>query len=301
MLCLTSWMKVRRCLGLNVLPKKSTLTEYSARVATEQLDDLMDLWHTQAAKKLPVSSGSLDLDFHTIPHHGTTMEKHFVSSRRQRGVLALVARDASQRALIYASAKASQNNAVITFVDIWKERTGKLPDELVFDSRFTTYPFMEQLNERGILFLTLRKRFPRLLEEISQQPPEAWKKVSLSNIGHQYRTPYVLEARVRIKAYEGELSQLAVRGLGHIKPTILLTNNTQTGSAALIDRYARRMLVENAIEEFINFFHMDALSAAVPLNIDVDLQLTLIGSALYRMLANRLPPPYAKKQSAHVV
>jgi len=78
----------------------------------------------------------------------------------------------------------SQNNAVITFVDIWKERTGKLPDELVFDSRFTTYPFMEQLNERGILFLTLRKRFPRLLEEISQQPPEAWKKVSLSNIGH---------------------------------------------------------------------------------------------------------------------
>ncbi|MDE2956969.1 MAG: hypothetical protein OXU68_08205 [Bacteroidota bacterium] len=56
-------------------------------------------------KKAAASSGSLDLDCHAIPHHGTTMEKHFVSSRHQRGELALVARDASQRALIYASAK----------------------------------------------------------------------------------------------------------------------------------------------------------------------------------------------------
>ena len=39
------------------------------------------------------------------------------------------------------------------------------------------------------------------------------------------------------------------------------------------------------------------LSAAVPVNIDVDLQLTLIGSALYRMLANRLPPPFAKNKA----
>ena len=44
--------------------------------------------------------------------------------------------------------------------------------------------------------------------------------------------------------------------------------------ATLVDRYARRMLVENTIEDAINFFHMDALSSAVLLRIDLNLQLT---------------------------
>ena len=56
----------------------------------------------------------------------------------------------------------------------------------------------------------------------------------------------------------------------------------------LIDRYARRMVIENTIANAIDFFHMDALSAAVPLKVHLDLQLTLMASALYRILAKRL-------------
>ena len=48
------------------------------------------------------------------------------------------------------------------------------------------------------------------------------------------------------------------------------------------------MVIENAIAEAIDFFHMDALSAAVPMKIDLDLQLTLMASGLYRLLAVRL-------------
>ena len=44
------------------------------------------------------------------------------------------------------------------------------------------------------------------------------------------------------------------------------------GADELIDRYARHMLVENAIQDAVNFFHMDALSSTIPLRIDLDLQ-----------------------------
>ena len=37
---------------------------------------------------------------------------------------------------------------------------------------------------------------------------------------------------------------------------------------------------------------MDALSAAVPMRIDTDLQLTLMASGLYRLLANRIGNGY---------
>ena len=77
------------------------------------------------------------------------------------------------------------------------------------------------------------------------------------------------------------------RASDQCRPILLLTNQTDTPAAKLIDRYARRMLIENTIEDAINFFHMDALSAAVPLKIDVDLQITLMASALYRILAIR--------------
>ncbi|MCY4673143.1 MAG: hypothetical protein OXD43_05140, partial [Bacteroidetes bacterium] len=87
--------------GLNVMPKKSTLTEYSTRIDAPHLRTLMEAWHGVAQGLLPVPEESFDLDFHTIPYHGdeALMEKHFVSkrSRRQRGVLAMVAREASQR------------------------------------------------------------------------------------------------------------------------------------------------------------------------------------------------------------
>ena len=56
----------------------------------------------------------------------------------------------------------------------------------------------------------------------------------------------------------------------------------------LVDRHARRMVIENAIADAIDFFHMDALSAAVPMRIDLDLQLTLMASGLYRLLAVRV-------------
>ena len=131
--------------GLNVIPKRSFLTEYSCRIAPLSCPKLMRLWF-DAAGALGLRRGvSFDLDFHTIPFHGedALVEKHYVSrrSRRQKGILAFVAQDAGTRVFCYANAELrrnEQNDEVLRFVDFWKKRTGRLPEELIFDSRLTT-------------------------------------------------------------------------------------------------------------------------------------------------------------------
>ena len=285
--------------GLNVMPKRSSLTEYSGRVDPKLCAGLMDRWH-RALNGLETDlggDGSFDLDFHTIPWHGkdpeAPVERHYVSkrSRRQKGILAFLARDADARLLVYANArvrKGDQNDEVLRFIAFWEERNGGPPRELVFDSRLTTHANLARIDAMGIDFLTLRRRSGSLLDAIAACPESDWKQVRLTNVGRIYRTPMVLDRRVRISGYPDDVRQLAVRGLGHERPTLLLTNQMRTSASQLVDRYARRMVIENAIADAIDFFHMDALSAAVPMKIDLDLQLTLMASGLYRLLAVRL-------------
>ena len=132
--------------GLNVIPKRSFLTEYSCRIPPACYPKLMRLWF-DAVGQLGLARGlSFDLDFHTIPFHGedALVQKHYVSkrSRRQKGVLAFLAQDTDQRVFCYANAeirKEDQNDEILRFVEFWKRRTGQLPQELVFDSKLTTY------------------------------------------------------------------------------------------------------------------------------------------------------------------
>ena len=62
-------------------------------------------------------------------------------------------------------------------------------------------------------------------------------------------------------------------------------------------RYAQRMLIEDGISEAIQFFHLDALSSMVGLKTDFDLQITLMASSLYRLLAARIGREYGKAQA----
>ena len=71
-------------------------------------------------------------------------------------------------------------------------------------------------------------------------------------------------------------------------PTLLITNQLDMPPRKLIDRYARRMVIEDTIADAIDFLHTDALSAMVPMKIDVDVRLTVMASTLYRILAKRI-------------
>ena len=129
--------------GLNVSPKRAFLTEYSSRIDPQCYPKLMRLWF-EAMANLGLERGvSFDLDFHTIPFHGedALVQKHYVSkrSRRQKGILAFLAQDASTHVFCYGNAnlrKEDQNDEILNFVQFWKQRTGHLPQELIFDSKF---------------------------------------------------------------------------------------------------------------------------------------------------------------------
>ena len=281
--------------GLNVFPKRSWLTDYSCRVDPRQLPLLTRNWN-RAVYDCGIQRGhSLDLDFHTIPYHGerALIEKHYVSkrSRSQQGILAFLARDADARVFCFADAKvrkSDQNDQVLRFVEFFQQDTGRVPVELVFDSKLTTYANLAELERLNIAFLTLRRRSKNLLHDLKQRPAADWQRIQLSNVGRKYRTPKVIDQLVTLRHYHKPIRQLAIDDLGHDSPTLLLTNQVNAKPADLIDRYARRMVIENQIADTIGFFHMDALSAAVPMRIDTDLQLTLFASALYRIFANRI-------------
>src|SRR5262249_40255945 len=67
-----------------------------------------------------------------------------------------------------------------------------------------------------------------------------------------------------------------------------LTNDFRSDCPALVTRYAQRMLIENGISEAIQFFLLDALSSMVGLKVDFDLQITIMASSLYRLMADRI-------------
>jgi hypothetical protein len=100
-------------------------------------------------------------------------------------VLVFLARDAEQRVMCYANAhvtKSEQADEILHFVQFWKQQTGRLPQELVFDSQLTTYANLNRLDEQGVRFLTLRRCTRKLLSEIYARPNSAWRRVTLRSL-----------------------------------------------------------------------------------------------------------------------
>jgi len=293
--------------GLNVIPKRSFLAESSGRIAPSSDPKLMQGWF-DAMGRLGLQRGpSFDLDFHTIPFHGddALSEKPSVSqrSRRQKGMLAFLAQDAETRVFGYAKGELrtdQQNDEILRFVEFWKQRTGHWPEELIFDSQLTTYAHLSALNGMGIEFIPLRRRSKKRLAEVAQTPMSAWRRIELERTSRASKTPRVLDRRIRLRDSDGPLRQLTVAELGHEEPTLLLTNQWTRSAVQLIGRSAQRMLIENNIEDGIDFFHMDALSSAVALKVNCDLQLTLMASSLYRLLAVRIGNGYEVVKSRHL-
>lgn len=290
--------------GLNACPKKSYLCEATSRVSHAQTTALLAAFQQQTAADQLLPGQSFNLDFHSVPYHGEhpAVERHYVSmrSRRQSSILTFLAQDAQGQAFCYSNAdlrKGEEADEILRFVAFWEKHHGARPRHLVFDSQLTTYANLLRLHEMGITFMTLRRRSPALLKEIALLPRSAWRTVELDVPTRKYRTPRVFDQSTRIEGQS--FRQLFVHDLGHDEPTILLTNDRRTAAAALITRYARRMLIENALSDAVRFFHMNALSSAVGLKVDFDMALLVIASGLYRLLARQMRG-YADAQARRV-
>ncbi len=281
--------------GLNVLPKTTALSTYSYRVTREMTASLLSSYHQALSQSGLLPGNSFNLDFHAIAHRGqqAVLEKHYVSSRsrRERSLLAFLVQDHDSHILCYANATVRQDQAaqeLLRFVDYWQQQQGCLPPQLVFDSQLTTYAVLDRLDKQDIRFITLRRRGSSLLRQLQALPAQAWKRMTLSGVSRRYRSLHFTESLVALKGVSRPLRQLAVRGLGHEQPTLFLTNDSVSKPLELVQRYAGRMLIENGIAENVNFFHLDALSSAIALQVDFDVMLTLMANALYRKLAQDL-------------
>ena len=278
--------------GLNAMPKKSFLSEYSSRITPQKVTHLLARWHAQVSADL-FTGASLNLDFHSVPYFGEhpLVESHYLAkrSRRQPSILVFLAQDADSQVFCYANAdlrKGEEADEIFRFIDFWKRQHGEAPQHLVFDSKLTTYAGLDRLDAAGITFLTLRRRSPALLTEIAGLPPSAWRTVELDVPHRKYRNPRFYEQKAR--PLQRVYRQFFIADLGHDEPTILLTNDAHATAKSLITRYAKRMLIENALADAVRFFHIDALSSSVGLKVDFDMALLVIASGLYRLMARRM-------------
>jgi transposase len=281
--------------GLSSLPKTTALTSYSYKLAHQQQKAFLTALDRAMVAAGLIEGHDFDLDFHAIMHWGedAALEKHYVPrrSQRTRAVLTFFAQDADTHQLAYANAdlsKAEQAREVIAFCDHWRSLTGNDPSLLVFDQKLTTQQVLSGLDQRGVHFMTLRMRSTSLMRHIDALDAKGWKTVRLDRDGN-YRKPEIVDEIVRLSDYPKPIRQLVVRGLGRDTPTVIITNHLTATPKYLLERYARRMTIEQRLAEAIRSFHLDALSSAVPLNIDLDVVLTVLAGAVCAALARRLP------------
>lgn len=281
--------------GLNAIPKTTYMCQYSSRLGRKAIVNLLGAWVKQLKVHQMVQGNSFNLDFHSISYFGEDafVEKHYVPRRSQRrkAVLVFLAQDPEGEIFCYSNTdirKGEESEEVLRFVAFWEKEYGERPKELAFDSQLTTYAMLSRLNQMGITFMTLRRRSPALLKEVASHPRSAWRKVKLDVPHRKFQNPRVIEQKVKLKDYKGEVRQFLIRDLGHDAPTILITNDMTSTAKQRITRYAQRMLIENGLSDAIEFFHLDALSSAVALNVDFDVLLTVMASGIYRMVARLL-------------
>jgi hypothetical protein len=281
--------------GLNILPKKSFATDFSYRTQREQQQRLLAAWVKRISPLLLPEASSFSLDFHPIPYRGdeAVLENHYIPCRglAERSVQTFFAQEHENQVFCYANANLTrdeQAGEVLRFADFWQALTGHDPEWLYFDSKLTTYPELSRLNERGISFVTIRRRGASLVRQLDQHPPNDWTGAVIDIPKRRQKRIRYLEQTVSLLGYEGTVRQIAVTGLGREQPTLFLTNNLEATPRDLIMKYARRNGIEDGLGTNVNFFHMDCLSSEVRLNVDLDVTLTVIANGCYRWLARQL-------------
>jgi hypothetical protein len=281
--------------GLNVLPKKSYLTDYSYRTGRTHQQALLAGWVAALAPVLFPAAKAFSLDFHPIPYRGdsTGLDRHYIPGQGKAApsVLTFFALENDSRVLCYANAnltRADQPGELMRFVEFWHGLTGSDPQWLYFDSKLVPYAELSRVNARGIWFVTIRRRGGSLMARLRALPSQAWQRAVIDTPKRCHQHIRYVEETVRLRDYVGPVRQLAVDGLGHDEPTLFLSNNVAETARNVIIRYAGRNRVEDGLGSAVNFFHLDCLTSEVRLNVDLDAVMTVLANGCYRWLGRQL-------------
>jgi len=279
--------------GLNVLPKCTAMSTYSYSLDDVHVRRLQAAFVKRVAKLGLYGGPLVNLDFHTVPHFGdeSVLEKHWAGARNKtmKGALTLFAQDAESKLMLYSTTdirRAEADDQVLQFLAYWRKVRRGVDPTFIFDSRFTTYPKLSQLNEANVKFITLRRRGEKLLRGVEQL--DGWKRIHIPHEKRKFPNPLVHESTIQLRGYDGEIRQLIVRGNGHEKPAFLISNDFEAAAESLVGNYARRWRVETGIAEAVKFFHLNAMSSPILTKVHFDVALTMFADTLYTMLARKL-------------
>lgn len=280
--------------GLNVLPKNAWFGSYSYRVGRSMNVKLLEGLNKKLGELLP-GEEDFNLDFTTIPHWGdeSVLERNWSSTRHVglKSVLAMIVQRQGNKTLTYSNAEIKhegQSDGILEFVDFYK-RSGGTVNCLIFDSKFTTFKNLDALNRDDIKFLTLRRRSKKLVEMAEHAPGPEWKAVRLGkNFRRKHRNLHVHDSRASIKGYQGELRQIVVRNNGREQPVFIITNDFDITTKQAVLKYAQRWLVEQAIAEQIEFYHLNRLNSSIVVKVDFDLTMSLLADAVYKLFCAQI-------------
>src|SRR3954451_15814074 len=220
--------------GLNILPKKSFVTDYSYRTTRENQLGLLRGWVPALGAALFPEADTFSLDFHPIPYRGdpTGLDQHSLPLRGSAGpsVQTFFALEQESRCLCYANAnltRADQPTEVMHFVEFWHAVTGHDPRWLYIDSKVVDYPELSRIAARGIHFITIRRRGAAILRRLEALPLSAWTGAVLDTAQRCHQAIRYIDEPVKLRGNDGTIRQIAVHGLGRQKVTLFLTNHPQ--------------------------------------------------------------------------
>ena len=236
----------------------------------------------------------INLDFHSIPHWGeeSQSENHWIPThgKAMKSVLCFFAQDLDTTYLCYSNGQLSKEEApdeILNFVSFYKKSHGNYPDCLVFDSKLTTYQNLNVLDKKfGIKFITLKRRGKNILQKI--RSITTWNRIKINKTSRKYQLLKIYEEYITIRDYEGPVRQIIVTGTGRERPMLIITNDFDIPAKEIIETYALRWLIENNIQENIDFFSLNALPSPVIVKVDFDIAMTLIANTLYKTLSRKL-------------
>ena len=279
--------------GLNVLPKCTAMSTYAYSLDAIHLLKLQNAFVRQADRIGLYDKSVINLDFHTIPHFGdeSVLQKHWAGARNKtmKGALTLMGQDTASKRILYTAADIQREEAdeqVLEFVSSWRKSQRGVEPTLVFDSKFTTYANLSELNRLGVKFITLRRRGKKLIANLDSI--KSWKKIHIPHPERKYQNPRVYESMANLTGYNGTVRQVVMRGNGRKNPTFLISNDMDLPVERLVGDYARRWRVENVISEAVKFFNLNALSSPILTKVHFDVIMTMVADTLYSMLAGKL-------------
>jgi hypothetical protein len=276
--------------GLNVLPKAAWLSQYSSKVSKETNMDFLrrldEIWI-----KNGLLSDTFNLDFVAIPFWGDdeSFENNWSGSRHKAlaSIQTLLVQDQDAGIIMYGDPTIRHSNeseVILEFVDFFK-KAGKTPKWLVFDSKVTTYKNLAKIHKEDIFFVTIQRRSKNLNEHILQMPAEQWHRYRIPLAHGKSRSVTAAESEFQHKDYPGKLRQIFLKDNGHAKPAILITNHFSASLESLVKKYGRRALIENEIDNQLQFFHLNRNNSGIVVKVDFDLTMSILAHNIYRLFA----------------